>query len=388
MMMRRALFLLLFFTVSTAFANSAAPDTNKAQLSQVNTQIKTLTTTLTHDQTQVSSLQKNLKTTDLAVAAINGKLNQINQQLSQQQKLLKQLQAQQAHYNVELSSQQATLSKQMRSAYLLSNENPIKLLLNQQDPNQFSRMLHYYQYVNAARLQMISDINHTIIAIAANASQIQLQADNLQQLKSAQQQKRNELSSAKQQQQQVITTLSGTIKTNQDKLQQLLANKRALENVITQLQQTVRSSSTAFNLPKVPFAKLQGRLPWPTRGKVIQSYGSNIDSNDQLKLSAVIIAAPEGQPVYAIAPGKVVFADWLRGLGMLMIVDQGNGYMALYGYNQSLYKKTGDTVRAGDLIATVGKSGGQQQSSLYFGIRHDTTALNPMVWLNSNRKLA
>jgi septal ring factor EnvC (AmiA/AmiB activator) len=249
-------------------------------------------------------------------------------------------------------------------------------------------MLHYYQYVNQARAQMISDINHSIAAIASNAAQIQLQTDNLQQLKVAQQQKRNELTQAKQQQQQVITALSGTIKTNQDKLQQLLANKRALENVITRLQQTVRSSSTAFNLPNVPFTKLQGRLPWPTRGKVIQSYGSNIDNNDQLKMNAVIIAAPAGQPVYSIAPGKVVFADWLRGLGMLMIIDQGNGYLTLYGYNQSLYKKAGDTVRAGDLIATVGKSGGQQQSSLYFGIRHDTTALNPTAWLSSNHRLA
>jgi septal ring factor EnvC (AmiA/AmiB activator) len=378
--MKKFLVLILFFIAPIAFANSTVPN-NKTQLNQVKTQIQTLTTTLNSDKNKIGGLQKSLKTTDIAVGNIDYKLNSLNQQLLKEQKILDHLQAQRAEYSAELSSQQDLLAKQMRSAYLLSNQSPLKLMLNQQDPNTLSRMLHYYQYLNTARLDMIANINTTLTAIINNAAQIQVQTQALQQLKYEQQVKRNQLTQTKQQQQQVILALNNNIQTNQDKLQQLLANKKALETVITQLQQTVRSSQGAYNLPNVPFAKLQGRLPWPTQGKILKSYGSDVVSNSELKLNALIIGAPEGQRIYAVAPGKVVFANWLRGLGLLLIIDHGNGYMSLYGYNQSLYKKPGDLVKAGDLIATVGKSGGQQQDALYFGLRHDTTALNPQVWM-------
>lgn len=378
--MKKFLVLILFFIAPIAFANSTVPN-NKTQLNQVKTQIQTLTTTLNSDKNKIGGLQKSLKTTDIAVGNIDYKLNALNQQLLKEQKILDHLQAQRAEYSAELSSQQDLLAKQMRSAYLLSNQSPLKLMLNQQDPNTLSRMLHYYQYLNTARLDMIANINTTLTAIINNAAQIQVQTQALQQLKYEQQLRRNQLTQTKQQQQHVILALNNNIQTNQDKLQQLLANKKALETVIRQLQQTVRSSQAAYNLPNVPFAKLQGRLPWPTQGKILKSYGSDVVSNSELKLNALIIGAPEGQRIYAVAPGKVVFANWLRGLGLLLIIDHGNGYMSLYGYNQSLYKKPGDLVKAGDLIATVGKSGGQQQDALYFGLRHDTTALNPQVWM-------
>ena len=378
--MKKFLVLILFFIAPIALANSTVPN-NKAQLNQVKTQIQNLTTTLNSDKTKIGGLEKSLKTTDIAVGNIDYKLNSLNQQLLKEQKILDHLQAQRAEYSAELSSQQDLLAKQMRSAYLLSDQSPLKLMLNQQDPNTLSRMLHYYQYLNTARLDMIANINTTLTAIINNAAQIQVQTQALQQLKYEQQLRRSQLTQTKQQQQHVILALNNNIQTNQDKLQQLLANKKALETVISQLQQTVRSSQAAYNLPNVPFAKLQGRLPWPTQGKILKSYGSDVVSNSELKLNALIIGAPEGQRIYAVAPGKIVFANWLRGLGLLLIIDHGNGYMSLYGYNQSLYKKPGDLVKAGDLIATVGKSGGQQQDALYFGLRHDTTALNPQVWM-------
>ena len=175
------------------------------------------------------------------------------------------------------------------------------------------------------------------------------------------------------QQHKIVTHYDHLLQSNAQRIQRLNKNKAALENVINRLRY---QSAKGVNGQK--FVKTKGHLLWPTQGKISEPYGHAMAGN--IKSNSVIIAAHSGQNVYAIASGKVVFSNWLRGFGLLIIIDHGNGYMSLYGYNRSLYKKTGDTVKAGDLIASVGQSGGQSKPGLYFALRHNNQPLNPSKW--------
>jgi len=271
------------------------------------------------------------------------------------------------------------LSVQLRTAYMMGSQNTIKFLLNQHDTSQLSRMWHYYQYLNDARNQAINEINQTLTDIANNEADINTHQAQLQQLKKEQQTNRQALNQQQQQRKQAIQHLHTSIKNNEQRLQQLRTNQRALVNVI----RGIKRQPVIMPAKTISFKRLKGKLNWPVkRGEVIERFNTRID-NSQTRLKATIIAAPRGSNVYAIATGKVVFANWLRGLGLLIIVDNGHGYMTLYGYNQSLYKQVGDTVRAGDIIATVGDSGGQHTDALYFAIRHNGKPVNPLAWVNT-----
>lgn len=168
------------------------------------------------------------------------------------------------------------------------------------------------------------------------------------------------------------------MQTKDQQLNTLLANKQALEQLVTQLN-TPSPKTPVYQQPSQPFVNMQGKLTWPTVGQITQRFGSSVDQTS-VTSEGVFISAPQNQPVRAVYPGRVIFAGWLRGIGMLIILDHGNGYMTLYGHDHSLFKKVGDVVKAGDEIADVGFSGGDQKSGLYFQIRANGQPLNPETW--------
>ncbi len=358
----------------------ATTQQNEQALRTVNQQIKALTARLDRDQTKASRLQKDLKLLDLAIAQIALKQQVTESQLKEKQIRLLQLKAQFQRDEEQLKAQQAHLAEQIQAAYFLRQDNAIKLLLNQEDPSKISRLLHDDRALNQARLDQLAQIRMLLDQTLNDAASIEQETKDLKALEEQQRHEHDTLVQAQLAQQKVIISFHATLKTDQDHLNELLDNKKALEGVIHHVQKNLNTSS-AFNLPNIPFAKLQGQLPWPTAGKIVRHYGSSLDQDDRLKLNAILIGAPRGQAVYAVAPGKVIFSDWLRGLGLLIIIDHGNGYLSLYGYNQSLYHKTGDLVSAGEQIASVGESGGQSQTALYFGLRENITPLDPQVWL-------
>jgi septal ring factor EnvC (AmiA/AmiB activator) len=158
---------------------------------------------------------------------------------------------------------------------------------------------------------------------------------------------------------------------------QLKANQSALEKVLRAVQESM--ADLPANLGNSPFASLQGKLKWPAQGRMVHHFGAYREQG-ALRWNGVLIAAPPGSPVRAVHHGRVVFADWMRGFGNLIIVDHGGGYMSLYGHNESLLKGPGDWVRGGETLATSGNSGGQSQAGLYFEIRHKGTPVNPARW--------
>ncbi len=371
--MKKFLVAALCLLMTSTLTFSAAQADNQSKLKNLMQEIRAVKDRLSKDTRKRSSLQTKLNKTETLIGHVSKKLRGIQKQLDQQQEILRNLNKQLAQNEMKLAIQQKALQQQIRASYMLGQQQYFKMLLNQQNPNEFSRTLTYYDYLNHSRLTLITELKITSNVIKQNKQQAEKHRKKLQALVTQQQSERVVLRESNAKRKTVIGALGRKIKTKKQRLSKLEVNKQALKNVVSKLQ---RQRST---VTKVNFAALRGKLLWPTQGRIIQTFGKQI-GNSQLRSRSVLIAAKLGQPVRAIAPGKVIFARWMSGYGLLMIIDHGKGYMTLYGRNNSLYRAVGDTVKTGDLIARVGKSGGYQNYGLYFSIRHNRSALNPQRW--------
>ena len=344
-------------------------------LKRINKQIATIKSKLSDDTDQLNQQTQKLATVESHLSSLNEQLKSNRQQLSDTQSQLKQLNQKNTRYKDQLEQQQQLLAQQIASSYQLGEQPLLKMVLDQQNPEHMQRMLIYYKYFNQQRIDTIKQWKDTIAKLDDNV--VAIQQHNLQ-LKVLQQKQASEQKQYRQslkQRQVVINRLNRKITNKQQRLKRLQQNKHRLEKTIQQVQQP----STARYQSAINFSKQRGQLHWPTLGKIIQSYGSHIDGSE-LTLDGVVIKASSGQDVRAIADGQVIFAKWLAGYGLLMIINHGNGYMTLYGRNENLLKHAGDKVHAGEVIATVGQTGGYNESGLYFALRHNAKPLNPGKW--------
>lgn len=347
------------------------------------TELKTLThkiadikATLSQDQNKRSHYIEELKNTELSSGKVQLRLKKIKADLKKQAISLSQLKKNEALYQQKLKTQQTKLNEQMRVIYLLGRQPYLKMLLNQSDINQVSRMLTYYHYISQEQVIMIHELQNTLDQIKKTQHTILTQTQQSKKLKTQQENQQKKLKRITQDRQHIIKKINAKIQTKNEKLTTLLENKKQLDHAITQLKKHETTGK------KGTFTHLKGHLPWPTRGHILRYFGLPIQ-HSELTWAGILIEAPENQPVHAIAAGKVIFAKWMPGYGLLIIVDHDNGYMTLYGRNHNLYKKPGDTVKQGDVIASVGQSGGYSTSALYFAIRHNAKALNPVQWCTS-----
>ncbi len=371
----------IFFMFSS-YAATSDLKTKTKQLQQVNTQITNLQQVLSSAKDKRRTLLNELKHTEVYIGQLANQLNTITQQLTVQQNELKQLQEQAKQQQLQLNQQQQLLAQQVRANYQLGKYQYVKILLNQEDPSALSRLLTYFQYVSRARIKVIGKINQTLSALLDSKQKIVVLTEKLQTLLKQQQSQQQQLMTQQNYRQKVLSQLTSSIDTKDKKLTVLTNNKHRLEQLINQLKQSAWQAQ-----PTQAFAAMKHKLPWPTAGRPQNIFGQQID-NSTLTYNGVLIKAPSGQAIKAIYPGKVVFANWLRGFGLLLIIEHGQGFMTLYAHNNSLYKKTGDWVKSGDLIATVGDSGGNDQNGLYFEIRRNGKPLNPMAWCASTRTVA
>jgi septal ring factor EnvC (AmiA/AmiB activator) len=238
-------------------------------------------------------------------------------------------------------------------------------------------MLVYYRYLNQARSDAIGKIKTLRDQLQNNIDTEQKQYHTLVSLQQKQVHEKKSLENVGKQRQEIMSKISAGISDKSVKLQRLVRNKERLEAMISALQKQSTQASAGFS-------KKRGGLNLPTDGIITARYGTQIEQSE-LRWTGVLIKAKENSPVYAIAGGKVVFAKWMEGYGLLMIIDHGGGYMSLYGRNRYLYKQVGDRVRSGEEIAAVGNSGGFEQPALYFGLRHNGQPVNPLTWCNTRR---
>jgi murein hydrolase activator len=345
-------------------------------LNKINKVISNLQKDLSVNVNKHVALQQQLKKNEEARGVLAISRKKTEKLLKQQQILYDQLQAKQRNYQKQLNEQQNNLFQQMRATYMLGKQSYVKVLLNQDDLARLNRTFVYYKYLQSFRWQLINELNRIIQNINKNQKVICKQEKRLLSAKQKQNREADKLKSLQNNRIIILKTTDLKIKTQKQKLNELLAQKKELERIIVKLKSS--SASVKFTPSKAPWR----RTAWPTQGVVRYLFGSPV-AHSQLKWDGVLIDAPEGQKVYAISSGRVIFSQWLQGYGLLLIIDHGHGYMSLYGRNNSLYKKVGDVINKGDLVAEVGNSGGYEQPSLYFAIRYNGVPVDPKIWCRS-----
>jgi septal ring factor EnvC (AmiA/AmiB activator) len=288
---------------------------------------------------------------------------------------LEQLNHEREKLEAERRKQAEKIAEHLASAYRLSGEDFFKLLLNQQNPDDLDRMIRYHRYFTEARTATLKSYQATLAELERNAASIQLRETALVEQQAKLDRDLGELKSNRNEREQLLAGLQSEMSGKAQQRDRLTADRKRLEQLIAELSKRAEPPVAAG-----AFGQNRGRMPWPIAGKVANSFGAPRASG-KLKWQGIFITAPEGTPVKAIHRGRVAFADWLRGFGLVTIVDHGGGYMSLYAHADALYRKPGDWVDTGEALASAGKSGGESRSGLYFEIRSKGEPADPIPWL-------
>lgn len=308
-------------------------------------------------------------------------LKKTNRYLRKQKRELKKLKQQQQQTRNELASQRNILSQQIRAAYMIGQQEYLKLLLNQENPAAIGRTLTYYDYFHKARSHHIDEAVASIEKLDYLTAQVKIKTKELNVSRQQQQVEKQKLEDDFIERSIIIKEMEKNIADKGNRLKKFIADEQLLQQLLKDIRNIMPSRLTEID-KRETFSKRRGRLKWPVKGKVKRLFGKSRQAA-KLKWNGVLISSAEGKDVKAISHGRVAYADWLRGYGMLVIIDHGDGYMTLYGYNQALYKETGDWVEEGEVIAAVGRSGGRLKSGLYFEVRVKGQPSNPTKWCRS-----
>ncbi|WP_430461566.1 murein hydrolase activator EnvC family protein [Thalassolituus sp. LLYu03] len=351
---------------------------DEAKLEALKSEIAKLEQWLNSAKDEFSQLNDQLRKSDKDIAALTQQIDDTRRKLAEEKERLKKLRQEQGQLR-ELQTQHRThLADQLRAAQRLGNEGPVKLLLNQNDPQQAQRMLRYFDYFNVARIEQIQQILAELERLEHIAELIREQEKSLQQTEQNLLAENRSLSARKAEQAQLLARLDADMKNSQQRLAQKQADRKRLENLLSEVQ-TLLVNSPRKNDAR-PFTALKGQLPRPVAGRVNKGFGSRNDDGLS-RWEGWLISTMEGSPVHAVHHGRVVYSDWLRGFGLITIIDHGEGYLSLYAHNETLQRGVGAWVNQGDVIATAGHSGGLKEPNLYFEIRYKGRPQDPAVWL-------
>ncbi len=390
--MRIACIAALCFIATFAVAGIHAQDSDpqraaqeaqaKQKLDAVRAEIHKIT-----DAQKATSAQKDvavaaLRDQELKIAATAKELRRLDQKLADQQGKLDKLVAQRDALDAKLKDQRDALAALLRSAYAMGRGEELKLLLAQDRVDQVGRMLAYYRYFERARLGEIDGLLKDLDALAQVQAAIERETAALKIAHDERSAQAQQLAAEREQRRKVLDDLDASLKDQRSRLAALGKDEKGLLDLIEKLRDIFA------DIPKrlageEPFAQLRGRLAWPLHGKIAAGFSAQ-EPGAQVS-QGVLIAANSGSEVHAVSHGRVVYADWLRGYGLLLILDHGDGYLSLYGYNETLLKDVGDWVNAGEVVATSGDSGGRKTPGLYFELRYQGKPIDPKNWLKPSR---
>ena len=373
-------FLYAFFLPAHSQDNFPAEPSEEA-LENLMSAIEDVQADISKRRNERSSLYNILQETEKSLSQVSSRIREIDNDIETNETLLTGYTGQRAELEKEKASQLSLIRQYLRSAHQVGKQEYFKLLLNQENPALLSRTLQYYRYFSEARSEKITDFTRTIREIEALESEIAVTTLKLNEQQQALAQQQANLEDASRERQSLLDELDATLSSSNRKLESLEAQRAEMEILLEELRQSIANLSLGEQ--EQAFTELRGRLPWPVKGRILNSFGSSYGLGD-LDWQGITIAAQQGSAVRAIHHGRVVFSDWFSSSGLLLIIDHGGGYMSLYAHNQELYKEVGEWVRSGETIASVGNTGGQQDSSLYFEIRHDGESQNPSTWLTRN----
>jgi len=363
---------------------------NSNELNKVESDINEVKKDMQRLSEQKDTLQNLLADIEKHYGETAALLKTLQSQIEQKRQSLDKIRLDMQAYQNERDRLSKGLAGQIRAAYAMGQKEKLKLMLNQQDPALSSRMMVYFNYINKERLKKLADLEAAVQRLDQLDKQKQTETELLEQDLGRKKSEQAALDEARKQRNELLVQIGNDFSSSEQQLSQLQESESRLKSLMASLPITEEElavdvehakelSPTMENSfePRGDFSTLKGKLPWPVRGRLVQKFGS---PRTEGTWDGVLINASEGMEIKAVTRGKVVYAEWLRGYGLLLIIDHGQGYMTLYAFNQSLYKRTGDSVEAGDVIASVGQSGGRSQAGLYFGIRKKGVPIDPLEW--------
>ncbi len=387
--MRKKLFLFLVLVARVTYGYTEELQSGN-DLSLVESNIDTVKHSIAQLSEQKNSMQSLLSEIDKNYGQRAAILKKLQVTIEQKRQSLDIIHRDMDVHRSEIESLNNELANQVRLAYALGQKEKLKLLLNQQDSVKSGRMMVYFKFFNQNRLKKLQDLEAAVKDLDQLDKERQVETEVLQQDLERKQAEQTSLNDARKQRNELLTRIDSDFISNEQRLAQLQESESRLRGLMTSLSDTEKAlsvnaeqdkelSTSLANVSKTntDFLSLKGKLPWPVVGKLSHKFGS---ARTEVAWDGVLIDAKEGLEVQAVTRGKVVFAEWFRSFGLMIIIDHGQGYLTLYGYNQSLYKKTGDAVEAGDIIASVGQSGGRNKAGLYFGIRNKGVPIDPLEW--------
>jgi septal ring factor EnvC (AmiA/AmiB activator) len=374
----------LLFLVIAATAVAQAQETGgelakikEQELEDVRERISELKESMDESAASRDRITADLQDAEVEISENRIRLKELERERDFSTRRKAELDAKLAEREAELDEESGELAEQVRAAYMSGSQERIKLLLNQRDPATLGRLMAYYGYLNDYRGANIEAVGSSIRELAALRSEVAAEEARITSLAKTRYAELTRLNAAQEKRQGLLDNLHQKLSNEGQEVDRLAAQEKDLSRLIVELT-TILSDYPISS--EDPFSEHKGSLTWPVAGTLLHDFGQPRVS-DRLKWNGVVLAAPRGREVRSVYHGRVIFADWLAGLGLLVIVDHGESYMTLYGYNETILKNAGDWVAPGDVIATVGDSGGQNQSSLYFELRRGTRPLNPRQWI-------
>ena len=372
---RAAISCMLLLTLS----HVAAADDDKAKLDNLKRAISSLEKQLGQRDKEKNTLATELKKVEVDAANISKNIRRVTQQINGHVATLQNLDVQQHDLRKNIKQQNAAISEHIAASYKLGNQESIKLLLNQEDPQKLARVFKYYSYFIDTRNEKIAAYTADVEKLAVLSTEVSQQKEQLDSAKEQLLDNQQKLLAASKTRAATLQKLTLSLQNDRGKLDKLLKERRELEELLATVERASRNMQMLTPAGKQSFASRKGSLRWPINGKVAHSYGSQ--RSGTMRWEGLFITAKMGEPVAAVHDGQVIFSNYMRGFGLLIILNHGDGFMTLYAHNQELIKDTGDWVLSNETIARAGDTGGMDQAAVYFEIRQKGQPTDPKAWL-------
>lgn len=367
--------LALILGASSAYANQ---DVTPAQVEALKKRIASIDKWLVSAERNRSDLEKQLVATERRISELTRERRSLRAQAEQQQQRLRELQQQENELAETLETQRESLKKQIRAAWMEGDAPALKILLNEIEPGMIARTMTYYEYLSRNTVERLEAFQASLRELQAARAAVQASRVELAKTEASLEQRQQQLADTRKQREQTLAALNADIRTRRGEREDLDADRKRLEQLLEEVQQAIA------NIPSPnesrPFKSLRNNLPWPAKGRVVSNYGAAY-AEGKMRRNGLIMNTQEEAEIKAVHYGRVVFANWLRGFGLMTIIDHGDGYLTLYGHSSSLFTAPGDWVAAGETVALAGRTGGTEDPALYFEVRQNGKPVNPRSWL-------
>jgi murein hydrolase activator len=349
-----------------------------AELEQLRGEIARLETELERQIGRRDDGVAELKRVELSLAETRAQLTSLEQSIVVQSKRRDEIESERGAASEQLAGEQDALAEQVRMSYMTGRQELVKLLLSQENPADFGRMLVYYDYLNRHRSDRIDAVDREIVRLDELAEESDAVTVELERLRTAQEAQATRLDRERAEREALVARLDTAIETSEGQIERMRAEEAALKETIARLARIVEGFPVSSD---APFSSQRGKLRWPIDGRLAARFGDYRESSGRVRWSGVLLEAPAGTEVRAVYNGRVIYSDWLPQMGLVLILDHGGGYWTLYGHNAALLREAGDWVAPGEVIAEVGNTGGQEGNGLYFGMLKDTEPFDPAGWI-------